>query len=160
MEKNTGFYFRIIHRYLGFYLVGILAVYAISGIAMIFRNDDTFKISSEVETTLPINLDEVALGKALKIKRLAIEKVEGDQLIFKEGTYNQATGKTVYLKKELPYILDKMEHLHKATTNSPIYWLNIFFGVSLLFFVISSFGCFCRIALFLKKGFTLRSLEY
>ena len=51
MEKNTGFYFRIIHRYLGFYLVGIMAVYAISGIAMIFRNDDTFKISSEVETT-------------------------------------------------------------------------------------------------------------
>jgi len=51
MEKSTGFYFRIIHRYLGFYLVGIMAVYAISGIAMIFRNDDTFKIISEVETT-------------------------------------------------------------------------------------------------------------
>ena len=78
MEKNTGFYFRIIHRYLGFYLAGIMAVYAISGIAIIFRNDDTFKIISEVETTLPINLDEVALGEALKIKRLAVEKVEGD----------------------------------------------------------------------------------
>jgi len=160
MEKNTGFYFRIIHRYLGFYLVGIMAVYAISGIAMIFRNDDTFKISSEVETTLPINLDEVALGKALKIKRLAIEKVEGDQLIFKEGTYNQATGKTVYLKKELPYILDKMEHFHKATTNSPIYWLNIFFGVSLLFFVISSFWMFLPYSSVFKKGiyFTLAGI--
>tara|TARA_B110000037_G_scaffold151121_1_gene170431 strand:- start:249 stop:380 length:132 start_codon:yes stop_codon:yes gene_type:complete len=40
-------------------------------------------------------------------------------LIFKEGNYNQATGKTVYLKKELSYILDKMEHLHKATPTFP-----------------------------------------
>tara|TARA_B110000093_G_scaffold138400_1_gene148506 strand:+ start:444 stop:662 length:219 start_codon:yes stop_codon:yes gene_type:complete len=72
MEKSIRFYFRIIHRYLGFYLVGIIAVCAISGIAMIFRNDDTFKIISEVETTLPLNLDESTLGKALKIKRLAV----------------------------------------------------------------------------------------
>jgi len=55
-------------------------------------------------------------------------------LIFKEGNYNQATAKTVYLKKELSYILDKMEHLHKATTNSPVYLLNIFFlGITLVF---------------------------
>ena len=66
MEKSTGFYFRIIHRYLGFYLVGIMAVYAISGIAMIFRNDDTFKIITEIETTLPVNLDESALGKSIE----------------------------------------------------------------------------------------------
>ena len=119
---------------------------------MIFRNDDTFKIITEIETTLPVNLDESALGKALKIKRLAVERVEGDQLIFKEGTYNQTTGETVYLKKELPYILDKMKHLHKATTNSPIFWLNIFFAVSLLFFVISSFRMFLPHTSVFKKG--------
>ena len=44
-----------------------MAVYAISGIAMIFINDDIFKIITEVETTLPLNLDESALAKALKI---------------------------------------------------------------------------------------------
>jgi hypothetical protein len=88
MDKNVDFYFRIIHWYLGFYLVGIIAFYAISGIAMIFRNDNTFKIISELETTLPLNLDESTLRKALKINRLSVEKVEGDQLFFKEGTYN------------------------------------------------------------------------
>ena len=119
---------------------------------MIFSNDDTFKIITEIETTLPVNLDESALGKALKIKRLAVERVEGVQLIFKEGTYNQTTGETVYLKKELPYILDKMKHLHKATTNSPIFWLNIFFAVSLLFFVISSFRMFLPHTSVFKKG--------
>jgi hypothetical protein len=157
MKKNTGFYFRIIHRYLGFYLVGIMAVYAVSGIAMIFRNDDTFKIIKEVEIILAADLNENALGKALKIKRLSVEKEEGDLLLFKDGTYNKTTGKSVYLKKELPFVLDKMERLHKATTNSPIYWLNIFFGVSLLFFVISSFWMFLPHTSVFKKGlyFTL-----
>lgn len=68
MNKNTSFYFRLIHRYLGFYLVGIMAVYAISGIAMIFRNDDTFKILENTETTLAVNLDEKILGEVLRLK--------------------------------------------------------------------------------------------
>ena len=99
MEKSTGFYFRIIHRYLGFYLVGIMAVYLISGIVMIFRNDNTFKIISEVENTLPLNLDESAIGKALKIKRLTFERVEGDQLIFKEEPITKQQVKPFALKK-------------------------------------------------------------
>ena len=160
MNKNTGFYFRLIHRYLGFYLVGIMAVYAISGIAMIFRNDDTFKILENTETTLAVNLDEKTLGEVLEIKGLSILKQEGSLLFFEDGTYNQATGETIYVKKELPFLLDKMAQLHKATTNSPIYWLNIFFGVSLLFFVISSFWMFLSHTSVFKKGiyFTLAGI--
>ena len=160
MNKNTSFYFRLIHRYLGFYLVGIMAVYAISGIAMIFRNDDTFKILENTETTLAVNLDEKTLGEVLEIKGLSILKQEGSLLFFEDGTYNQATGETIYVKKELPFLLDKMAQLHKATTNSPIYWLNIFFGVSLLFFVISSFWMFLPHTSVFKKGiyFTLAGI--
>tara|TARA_B110000977_G_scaffold44697_1_gene60775 strand:+ start:7090 stop:7599 length:510 start_codon:yes stop_codon:yes gene_type:complete len=160
MNKNTSFYFRLIHRYLGFYLVGIMAVYAISGIAMIFRNDDTFKILENTETTLAVNLDEKTLGEVLEIKGLSILKQEGSLLFFEDGTYNQATGETIYVKKELPFLLDKMAQLHKATTNSPIYWLNIFFGVSLLFFVISSFWMFLSHTSVFKKGiyFTLAGI--
>ena len=121
MNKNTSFYFRLIHRYLGFYLVGIMAVYAISGIAMIFRNDDTFKILENTETTLAVNLDEKTLGEVLEIKGLSILKQEGSLLFFEDGTYNQATGETIYVKKELLFLLDKTTQLHKAKTNSPIY---------------------------------------
>ena len=160
MNKNTSFYFRLIHRYLGFYLVGIMAVYAISGIAMIFRNDDTFKILENTETTLAVNLDEKTLGEVLEIKGLSILKQEGSLLFFEDGTYNQATGETIYVKKELPFLLDKMAQLHKATTNSPIYWLNIFFGVSLLFFVISSFWMFLPHTSVFRNGiyFTLAGI--
>ena len=35
-----------------------------------------------------------------------------------------------------------MVKLHKATNNSPLFWLNIAFGVGLLFFVISAFLMF------------------
>tara|TARA_B110000503_G_C7037498_1_gene366767 strand:- start:763 stop:918 length:156 start_codon:yes stop_codon:yes gene_type:complete len=51
-----------------------MAVYAISGIAMIFRNDDTFKILENTETTLAVNLDEKTLGEVLEIKGLSILK--------------------------------------------------------------------------------------
>ena len=99
---------------------------------MIFRNDDKFKI--------------------LEIKGLSILKQESSLLFFEDGTYNQATGETIYVKKELPFLLDKTTQLHKATTNSPIYWLNIFFGVSLLFFVISFFRMFLPHTFVFKKG--------
>ena len=117
-----------------------MAVNFISGIAMIFRNDYAFNI--------------------LEIKGLSILKQEGSLLFFEDGTYNQATGETIYVKKELPFLLDKMTQLHKATTNSPIYWLNIFFGVSLLFFVISSFWMFLLHTSVFKNGiyFTLAGI--
>ena len=41
--KDKKNYFRIIHRYLGFYLAGIMAVYSISGVSLIFRKTDAFK---------------------------------------------------------------------------------------------------------------------
>ena len=112
------------------------------------------------ETTLAVNLDEKTLGEVMEIKGLSILKQEGSLLFFEDGTYNQATGETIYVKKELPFLLDKMARLHKATTNSPIYWLNIFFGVSLLFFVISSFWMFLPHTSVFRNGiyFTLAGI--
>ena len=152
MEKKAGVYFRIIHRYLGFYLVGIMAVYSVSGITLIFRRTDTFKKVTEVKTKLTPNLNENELGKNLKIRNLKFTNSQDDIFYFKDGQYNKSTGKTTYLKKEVPYVLKKMQSLHKATTNSPVYWLNIFFGVSLMFFVISSFWMFLPSTSVFKKG--------
>ena len=152
MEKKTGVYFRIIHRYLGFYLVGIMAVYSVSGITLIFRRTDTFKKVTEVKAQLTPNLNENELGKNLKIRNLRFTNSQGDIFYFKDGQYNKLTGKTTYLKKEVPYVLKKMQSLHKATTKSPVYWLNIFFGVSLMFFVISSFWMFLPSTSVFKKG--------
>ncbi|MFT4832455.1 MAG: hypothetical protein ACI815_002110 [Psychroserpens sp.] len=152
MKMTTGLWMRIIHRYLGFFLAGIMAMYAISGIIMIFRNTDFLKQDVAVERELKPNLASAELGAALKIKGFKPEKTEGNTVYFVQGKYNTETGMANYNKKELPLILDKMEHLHKATTDSPIYWLNIFFGVSLLFFVVSAFWMFMPKTTIFKKG--------
>ena len=151
-QKPAGYYMRIVHRYLGFFLAGIMAMYAISGIVLVYRNTDFLKKEISIEKTIATHLSPQELGKELKIKRLKVDKQESDIFYFKDGTYNIQTGVAKYSKKELPFVLDRMTHLHKATTNDPLYYLNIFFGVSLLFFVISSFWMFMPSSSIFKKG--------
>ena len=42
-KQPMGVTMRVIHRYLGFFLVGIMAMYALSGTVLIFRDTDFFK---------------------------------------------------------------------------------------------------------------------
>jgi len=142
---------RIIHRYLGFFLAGIMAVYALSGIIMIFRQTDFLKSETIVKQQLEPNLKGEELGPKLKMK-VEVNREDNDILYFKEGNYNQKTGVATVKKMALPFVLEKMERLHKATTNSPLFFLNIFFGASLLFFVLSAFWMYTPKAPIFKKG--------
>ncbi|MFT4568468.1 MAG: hypothetical protein ACI9FN_003437 [Saprospiraceae bacterium] len=157
MSNSLGIKMRIVHRYLGFFLAGIMAMYSLSRMVLVFRTTDTFKKEIPFEKNIGADLAQHKIGEALKIKGLSIEKEQDGILYFKNGTYNSKTGIANYTKKELPYILDKMTHLHKANTNEPLYFLNLFFGASLLFFIISSFWMFMPSTTVFKKGmyFTL-----
>lgn len=137
--KNSKPSMRILHRYLGFFLAGIMAVYAISGIVLIFRDTDFLKTERTEEVKIASHVKNELLGKELGIRRYQFEREEGNLVYFRNGDYNRETGVAHIRTKELPYILDKMTHLHKASTDDPLYWLNVFFGFSLLFFVISAF---------------------
>ena len=149
--------FRILHRYLGYFLAGVMMVYALSGITLIFRKTDTFKVSIEKEMTVAPGLDAIGLGKALRIRNLTPIDTDGSLMVFEQGVYNTITGEADYTVKELPYWLDKLTHLHKATTEDPLYYFNIFFGLALLFLAISSFFMFAKSSFIFKKGlwFTL-----
>ncbi len=143
---------RIYHRYLGFFLAGIMAVYALSGVLMIFRNTDFLKKEYVEERTLPAETNPDELGSTLRIKNFAIEKEEGDMVYFNGGSFNKKTGLATYTKKQLPYVLKKMTDMHKATSDRPLFFLNMFFGFSLLFFVISAFWMFFPNTPIFKKG--------
>jgi hypothetical protein len=158
--KDTRSFMRITHRYLGYFLAGIMAVYALSGVLLIYRDTDFLKNEKKYEKTIEKNLSEKELGKELKIKNLEIEKTEGDIVHFKQGTYNLATGKADYAKKELPFLLDKMTKLHKAQSKDTLSPLNAFFGFALFFFVISSFWMFNPKTKAFKRGmvFTIAGL--
>lgn len=151
-SKSTSNKIRIYHRYLGFFLAGIMAIYGLSGIMMVFRNTDTFKRVTQIESTIDTNLTGEDLGKVLRT-RVFVDKIEGNTIHFnKTGTYDSSTGAVEYTKAELPLILEKLEHLHKATVDSPLFFFNIFFGLSLLFFAISSFWMFMPSTSVFKKG--------
>jgi uncharacterized iron-regulated membrane protein len=143
---------RIFHRYLGFFLAGIMAVYALSGIVLIFRDTDFLKNERIVTKELSPNLSAEELGKSLRMRDFKIDKEEGEIVYFKTGTYNKSTGVAEYKTKQLPLIVDKMTKLHKANTGQPLFFLNIFFGLALLFFVISSFWMFIPSSNIFKKG--------
>lgn len=143
---------RILHRYLGYFLAGIMSMYALSGIILIFRDTDFLKSETRVDKTVAPNLGVEELGKALEIRKFRVNKEEGNLIYFENGQYDKSTGKAFYTLKELPVVIEKMTHLHKAKSGDPLFFLNIFFGLSLLFFVVSSFWMYLPASSIFKKG--------
>ena len=144
--------FRQYHRWLGFFLAGIMAVYSVSGILLIFRTTDFLKYDYVNEHQLSPNLDAKALGQTLKLRNFKVESETPQSIIFGEGEYDKTSGMAVVSKKDYPAPLAKLVKLHKANTNSPLFFLNITFGLGLLFFVISSFLMFMPRAITYKNG--------
>src|SRR5215510_3432227 len=121
-KSGTNNTMRIYHRYLGYFLAGIMSVYAISGIVMIFRDTDFLKKEKRVEQKLSPNLDEKELGNALRMRNLKIESNKGDTVYFANGTYNKSTGLANYTTKSLPFVMEKLTKLHKASTKQPLFY--------------------------------------
>jgi hypothetical protein len=99
-------------------------MYALTGVTLTFRATDTLKVYNPKQQIIEKGLEDWELPNL----RLS-----------KDIQYNKETGELIYLKAESPRIIGMMEKMHKATTNSPLYFFNIFFGVALLFFVFSAY---------------------
>ena len=56
-KKSTSLYMRVVHRYLGFFLAGIMTVYALSGVILIFRETSFLKIDKQIEKQLQPNVE-------------------------------------------------------------------------------------------------------
>lgn len=144
--------FRKYHRWLGFFLAGIMAVYAISGVLLIFRKTDFLKFEYSTQQTLSSGLNAEQLGEQLRIRQLSVKNETPSSIVFEQGDYNKQSGVAQVSKKDYPIVLAKLVSLHKATTSSPLFYLNIFFGLSLLFFVVSAFVMFLPKALTHNKS--------
>jgi uncharacterized iron-regulated membrane protein len=154
MKKPSALHnqMRIIHRYLGFFLAGIMTVYALSGMVLVYRDSDFLKKKEVVTKQIAPNASATELGKLLDMRRLEVEKEDAEMIYFKDGTYNKLTGQTEYVVKRLPVVLEKMTGFHKAKSGDPLYFLNLFFGFSLFFFAVSSFWMFMPATPVFKKG--------
>lgn len=129
-------------------------MYAISGIVLTFRNTDYLKNEIPVEKKVETNIASDKLGEVLGMGRFfKVDKQEGDLIYFNDGgTYNTNTGLVKYTEKKLPILLENMNNIHKMHSGHPLFWLGIFFGISLLFFAVSAFWMFRPTTSVFKKG--------
>ena len=150
--------FRKYHRWLGFFLAGIMGVYAISGILLIFRPTDILKYEQVQTRQFEANLSGEELQPLLKMRGSKVTSENANEIVLNVGSYDKATGEATITKKDYPIVLSKMVKLHKATNNSPLFWLNISFGVGLLFFVISAFLMFVPKLPMYKNGLKIAGI--
>jgi len=141
MSPQLHLSFRKYHRWIGFFLTGIMALYASSGILMIFRSTDFLQSEKQVVRQLEPGLDAVQLSPALKM-RLQVVEESSEAVVLRNGRYHKNTGVAELTVKDYPLVVSKVVKMHKATTGSPLFFLNIAFGIALLFFVVSSFLMF------------------
>ncbi len=151
-HRPSSYTARILHRYLGFFLAGIMAVYAISGVVLIFRNTDFLKHPVVVERTLEPALTGEEVAQAMLLGEGAVQRTSGDTIFLDGAVYHSSTGEVVRTYMNLPWILKQMTDLHQANTNNRLFFFNLFFGLSLLFFVLSAFWMYLPGGRILRRG--------
>jgi uncharacterized iron-regulated membrane protein len=77
-KQNFNAKMRVYHRYLGFFLAGIMSIYSISGVVLIFRETNFLKSERIVERVLEPNLKPKKLGEILRLLEFSIEKESND----------------------------------------------------------------------------------
>ncbi len=141
-KKTFGQQMRALHRDIGFVTAGLTLLFALSGLAQIFR--DTNFLQREIHTPVQLEpgLTPETLAPALKMREVLIQKTEGSVLYFRGGSYDSATGKADRIQKEWLFPFDRMTELHTARSGVPIHWVTLVYGTMLLFMACSSFFMF------------------
>lgn len=154
-KKSLQNTMRTLHRDIGFFLIGLTILYSLSGVLLIYRDTDFLKSTQLIEKTLAPNLEQQELARELRIKGLIGVQQDGDEILFKGGSYNQVTGEASYQSEKLPQALEMFVHLHKAPSEKAVSWLTTVFGGLLAFMALSSFWMFRSSHKHFKRGVIL-----
>lgn len=163
-SKSLTYYMRTLHRDIGFLVLGLTIVYALSGVVLIYRETDFLKSAVAVETTLSPQMSPDDLARKLHARRFEVTKIDGDTISFKDGAslqngvYERNTGTTRYVEKKLPPFLQRLIQLHKISTSKSAHWIAVFYGLSLLFLAVSSLGMYKPKSRQFKRGIILSAL--
>ncbi len=152
MSVKTASTFRKYHRMIGFFLAGVMIIYASSGVLLIFRTTDFLKFEHITEQQLPQELSVIELGQQLRLKNFRVTEEHSDHILFVQGQYSKTDGIARITTKRYPAAVQKLVDLHKATPDSPLFFMNVLFGLGLLFLAVSSFVMFVRQAPAFKSG--------
>lgn len=166
---NWRKWLRVLHRDLGYFIVGITLIYAVSGILLNHRNDfnpDFRIITMDVQVDLPPGppFDEKALRKSIEsiedfvvYKRAFIDRNGHLKAFINNGevVVDPVTGKgeLQYLKKRILFF--EMNMLHRVATHRSWKWVSDAMMVILIFVTVS--GIFILKG---KNGFNRRGVWF
>lgn len=154
-SKSFNYYMRSLHRDLGYLTFGLVIIYALSGIILMYRNTDFLKKEVAVELQLKPNMPVEDISRELRMREVKAIKTESDFIYFQNGTYNRASGMTVFTSKEVMFPLNKFVNFHKAISSNKAHWFNLIFGGVFLFLAISSLWMFKVNTKTFKRGIIL-----
>lgn len=154
-RKSINYYMRILHRDIGFFIIGLIVIYSISGIVLTYRDTDFLKSERQVERLLEPNMEANELGQALRMRGFRVEREDTEIIHFGSGTYNKETGLATYTVYELPAILERFNRLHKTASNSAVSPFTAILGFLLLFMAVSSLWMFKTTSPHFKRGIVL-----
>ncbi len=144
--KNTGrnlrWWMRFLHNNTGFFIVGLVIIYSLSGIVQTYRDTNIFKKEEVKEMTLLPNLAAEQLGEALEQRNFKIDKEEGGIVYYKNGTYNKQTGFARYTTNELYGWIEPFTELHTSNSKGLAHYFTTALGALLFFMAISAFWMF------------------
>jgi hypothetical protein len=141
-RKNLRWYMRYLHNKIGFFISGLVIIYALSGLVQTYRDTNFLKHAVVQEKQLPASLTEAQLGSNLKMRDFKIIKSTPDSLYFKDGAYSPASGKAVYSTMEWYGWIKPFTELHKTASKSVAHYFTTIFGFAMLFMSISAFWMF------------------
>lgn len=133
---------RSLHRDIGYLTAGLTVIFALSGIAQIFRDSDFLQVQKQETMQVSPGLSADALGPALRMREVHVDRTEGGVMYFRGGSYEPATGKAVRTTKSYVPPFDRLAAFHKSPSKSAVHWLTMVYGAALLFMALSSFFMF------------------
>ncbi len=143
---------RIFHRDIGFFVVGLTLVYAVSGIMLTYRDTEFLKSQTRIEKSLAPGLPVTQLGRILHLKDIQVVKENENEIIFSAGSYNKVTGAVAYWSNEIPAVLQALNNLHFVSSKDSRHWFTTMYAVALLFLALSSFWMYNPSNRYFKRG--------
>ena len=141
-KRSANQIVRVLHRDIGFLILGFVLIYTLSGITLIYRDSDFLKHEKTIKVNLPAGTKPADIGQALRLRDYKILRTDGDVIYFQGGSFNTTTGEAAYTVKELIFPFNKLTTLHKTPSKNPFHWFTFVFGILLLFMAVSSLWMF------------------
>ena len=94
------------------------------------------------------------------LKSLSVIGEDEQSINFGTGTYNKETGLAIYTSKELPFVLNAFNSLHKADSSSAKHWFTLLYACCLAFLALSSLWMYRPENGNFKRGLVLASAAF